>query len=362
MNQLTSGSTDTSATPRSGARLAWLGLAALGAAYAVVRSKTQQAVRENPPAGKFLVADGVRLHYLEQGQGPALILLHGNLTMAADFRLSGLMDTLAQEFRVIAFDRPGYGYSERPRERSENWTPEVQARLLLEAAQQLGVEEFVLLGHSWGAMVAAAMALEAPHRVKGLLLLSGYYYPSMRLDVPGAALPAVPLLGDVMRFTASPLIGRALWPAAVRGAFSPSPVPDSFQRFPVWMALRPSQLRASAAEAALMVPAAARLEPRYAGLTMPLTIMAGEGDRVANQHDNSERLHQQLAHSSLHLLPGMGHMLHHLAQDEIVAELRKLREAADLQPSFAPEAEPELANGEAHDARPAPANGARPGL
>ncbi len=309
-------------------RVAALAFAALGAAYLVVRNKTRQAERDNPPAGQFLTANGVRLHYLERGQGPVLVLLHGNLTMAQDFQLSGLLELLARTHRVIAFDRPGYGYSERPRERAENWTPQSQAHLLAQALQQLDIDQFLLLGHSWGAMVAAAMAMDYPDRVKGLLLLSGYYYPSWRLDVPGAALPAVPVLGDLLRYTSAPLTARLLWPATVKAAFSPSQIPDSFQRFPVWMALRPSQLRACAAEAALMIPAAAQLQKRYAALSMPVTLMAGDGDMVADPQHNSVRLHRELAHSRLRLLPGMGHMLQHLAQDAIAAEAHKLADVA----------------------------------
>jgi pimeloyl-ACP methyl ester carboxylesterase len=322
---------------KSTGRIAWLALAALGAAFAVVRNKTRQVEREHPPAGKFLEVDGVRLHYLEQGQGPVLVLLHGNMTMAEDFRLSGLMDTLSRQYRVIAFDRPGYGYSERPRNQSEDWTPQAQATLFQHALQQLGVEQSLVVAHSWGTLVAVAMGLAYPQLVKGLLLLSGYYYPSVRLDVPVAAMPAVPLIGDAMRFTVSPLVGRLAWPAAIKSAFRPREVPDSFRRFPVWMTLRPSQLRACAAESALMVPAASELQYHYAELTMPVTLMAGEGDAIANPEHNSVRLHRELKHSELRLLPGMGHMLQHLAQDDIAREASHLGELTGILPRTGPD-------------------------
>ncbi|MES2741026.1 MAG: alpha/beta hydrolase [Pseudomonadota bacterium] len=310
-------------------RVAALAVAALGAAFVVVRNKSRQAERDHPPAGQFLMVDGVRLHYLDQGEGPVLVLLHGNITMAEDFKLSGLLDLLACDFRVIAFDRPGYGYSERPRDHA-NWTPQAQARLLDQALGQLGIDACLVLGHSWGAMVAAAMGMDFSQRIKGLLLLSGYYYPSLRPDVPAASMPAIPVLGDLMRYTTSPLAGRLLWPATIKAAFSPSKIPDSFQRFPVWMTLRPSQVRACAAEAGLMVPAAAQLQQRYAELTMPVTLMAGDGDLVTDPESNSTRLHHALAHSRLRLLPGMGHMLQHLAQDEIAAEARSLAASTSL--------------------------------
>ena len=110
---------------RKRAVVAGLGLAA---SYLFVRSKTAQAERDNPPRGKFVEVDGVRLHYLERGSGPALVLLHGNGVYATDFEYSGLIDKLSERYRVIAFDRPGYGYSERPR--TTLWTPDAQARLL----------------------------------------------------------------------------------------------------------------------------------------------------------------------------------------------------------------------------------------
>ncbi|WP_432379890.1 alpha/beta fold hydrolase [Duganella sp. P38] len=307
-----------------------LTLAALAAAYIAVRTQSARAERQHPPTGRFIDVDGVRLHYLEQGAGPALVLLHGNMVMADDFRLSGLIERLAPQYRVIAFDRPGFGYSERPRDIS--WTPDAQATLLHQALRQLGADEYLVLGHSWGTLVALAMGLQEPARVRGLLLLSGYYYPGPRLDVPLAALPAIPVLGDMMRYTVSPLCGRLAWPLTAKGMFSPATVPDSFRREPPWMLLRPRQVRATASEAALMIPGAAALEGRYGQLQMPVGVMAGEGDKVIDPHRHSERLHRMLADSELTLLPGMGHMLPHLAQDDIAEAVDALAERAGLAP------------------------------
>jgi pimeloyl-ACP methyl ester carboxylesterase len=305
-------------------------LATLAASYLVVRNRTRQAEREHPPTGQFLDIDDTRLHYIEQGEGPVLLLLHGNVVTADDFRTSGLMERLAQSYRVIAIDRPGFGYSDRPR--AITWTPDAQAQLLHRAMERLGADEYLVAGHSWGTLVALAMALQQPDRVRGLLLLSGYYYPSLRPDVPLAAMPAIPLLGDVMRYTVSPLMGRLSWPLAAKGMFSPSPVPESFSRESPWMLLRPSQVRAIAAEAALMVPAAAELEQRYAELQMPVLLMAGRDDRVISAEGNSGRLHRALPQSELTLLPGVGHMMQHLAQDEIVDAIDDLAARAGMLP------------------------------
>lgn len=306
-------------------------LATLAASWLTVRNRAAKAERDNPPAGRFIEVEGVRLHYIEQGEGPVLLLLHGTVVTADDFRANGLMEQLSRSFRVIAIDRPGFGYSDRPR--GTSWTPEAQARLMHLALRHLGADEYLVLAHSWGTLVAVHMALQAPDKVRGLLLLSGYYYPSARLDVPLAALPAIPVLGDLMRFTVSPLLGRLAWPLAAKGMFSPSEVTDTFRREDPWMLLRPGQVRATADEASLMVAAAAALERRYGELQMPLLLMAGKNDRVIDPESHSARLHKDVPHSELTLLPDAGHMVQHLAQDEIVAAVDDLAERAGMSSS-----------------------------
>ena len=95
---------------------------ALAASAILNRVLAKMAERRNPPIGRFIVVDGVRLHYVERGKGRPLVLIHGNGTMIQDFDSSGLVDAAAKTYRVIAFDRPGFGYSDRPR--STIWTPE----------------------------------------------------------------------------------------------------------------------------------------------------------------------------------------------------------------------------------------------
>jgi pimeloyl-ACP methyl ester carboxylesterase len=301
--------------------------ASLAAAALVTRRRTRQAERENPPVGRFVYVDGVRLHYVERGTGQPLVLLHGNGSMIQDFETSGLIDMAAKNYRVIVFDRPGFGYSDRPR--STVWTPQAQAELLHHALRLLDVEQPVVVGHSWGTLVAVALALEFPHYVKSLVLLSGYYYPTPRVGVMPLSIPAIPVIGDLLRYTVSPLLSRLLWPVIRRQIFGPAPVPAHFSGFPVWMALRPSQLRASAAETALMIPAAFALRHRYHELTMPMVIMAGTDDRLINANKQSAHLHHDVPDSRLHLTPGAGHMVHQLAPDDVMAAIDEAARATE---------------------------------
>ena len=90
----------------------------------VNRHFAKKAERDNPAAGRFLDVNGVRLHYVERGLGDPLVLLHGNGSMIEDFQSSGLIDLAAKQFKVIVFDRPGFGHSDRPR--NVIWTPDAQ--------------------------------------------------------------------------------------------------------------------------------------------------------------------------------------------------------------------------------------------
>jgi pimeloyl-ACP methyl ester carboxylesterase len=307
------------ATPHPVAVGAAVVVAALAISALVNRFVAKKAERNNPPTGKFVEVEGVRLHYIERGEGESLVLLHGNGSMIEDFSSSGLVDKAARRYRVIVFDRPGFGHSERPRRTI--WTPEAQADLICKALRQIGVSRAIVLGHSWGASVAAALALKHPEMVAGVILASGYYYPTVRGDAVFLSGPAVPGIGDILSHTFSPILGRLMWPFVMRKIFGPSPVPKKFDGFPKEMALRPSQVRASAAESALMIPGAFALRKDYARLKMPVAIIAGEEDRLIDIDQQSARLHHEVTQSTLRRVPGVGHMVHQSATDLVMAAI-----------------------------------------
>ncbi|AWB23241.1 alpha/beta hydrolase [Methylobacterium currus] len=299
-------------------------VAALGASALYTAAMTRRAERQTPPIGAFITVDGVRLHYLERGQGEPLVLIHGNGTLIQDFLVSGIVDDLAKRHRVIIIDRPGYGYSDRPR---GLWTPRAHATLFQKALQQLGVTQAVVLGHSWGALVAVALALQAPRLVRSLVLASGYYYPTLRADVILASPVAIPGIGDLMRYTVSPLAGRFMLAAMIKGLFAPAAIPERFERtFPKAMMLRPLQLRASAEDAAMMTPVTVELQRHYRDLKLPVVIITGGDDQIADVDRQSRRLHHDLPGSELVVVPGMGHMIHHLAPEQVIAAVERASE------------------------------------
>jgi pimeloyl-ACP methyl ester carboxylesterase len=294
----------------------------MAAAAVFNRASARRAEAITPPEGDFIKVDNVRLHYVDRGDGPVVVLLHGNGVLLQDFEASGVLELAARSHRVIAFDRPGFGYSDRPRSRV--WTPLEQGRLITQALKQLGIERAVVVGHSWGTLVAVAMALEEPAFVKGLVLLSGYYYGTARPDVLPMSAPAIPLVGDLMAHTISPLAGRLMTPGALKASFHPAPIPDKFKLFPMQMTLRPSQIRATAADTAMMVPAAVELSMRYGEINVPVIAFAGEGDLIAHKDKHSERLIAELTNGEIRVIPRQGHLFHYAVPEEVVDAINEV--------------------------------------
>ena len=117
--------------------------------------------------------------------------------------------------------------------------------------------------------MALAWALQAPQEVAGLVLVSGYYYPSTRLDAALVTPAAVPVLGDLLNHTVSPPLTHMTLPGTLRTMFAPRRVPDRFRdAFPKGLIPRPKQIRAMSQEGAIMVPAAAALRRHYGGVQL----------------------------------------------------------------------------------------------
>ncbi|WP_407154830.1 alpha/beta fold hydrolase [Bradyrhizobium sp. STM 3557] len=296
------------------------------------------AERKNPPIGVFIECDGVRLHYIERGDAtaPCVVLFHGNGTMIQDLILSGLVDRLAYHYRVVCFDRPGFGYSRRPRTRI--WTATTQAALFAKALDQLGVRNPVVLGHSWGTLVAIALALRSDCVVSGLVLASGYYFPTFRMDFWLMSSPAVPLVGDLMRYTISPIVSWAIMPKLIRTLFAPRAVPPEFNdEFPISLSLRPKQLRAAAEESAFLIPVVAQLHLQYPCIRCPVRIVHGKDDRLI-EADQSRRLHEALPRSLIDLVEDAGHMVTYVDTAGIADAVAVLALAAPTSPELGREA------------------------
>ena len=145
----------------------------------MMRAAHTTEVEARVPQGEFVRADGVPVHYVRSGSGPPVIYIHGAKSSVYDFTMS-IADEVAERYTAVAFDRPGAGFSGRPA--SDGGSPQAQAAVLRAAAGVLGLERPILLGHSFGAAVALAWALDAQDEVSAVVTLGGYVLPDNRLD------------------------------------------------------------------------------------------------------------------------------------------------------------------------------------
>lgn len=145
----------------------------------------------------YVVVDGTRIRYVEAGQGPPVVLLHG--LGASIYSWRGVIGPVAAAgFHVVAFDNRGFGGSDKP---ATGYRASELATLTVHFLDSLGLSDVVLVGHSMGGEIAALAALRAPGRVRGLVLVDAAGF--------GTHLPFI------ARIARAPLIGRVL--AGLRG-------------------------------------------------------------------------------------------------------------------------------------------------
>lgn len=296
------------------------GGAALFGAALYQKKQSAAAEQAHPPIGRFIEVDGSRVHYVDVGSGPPVVLLHGVGSTLEDWFVCGLVDELTPHHRVIALDRPGYGYSARSRR--IGWTPERQARILARMLHRLGAHDALVVGHSWGVLPALALTVQHRGFVRALVLLGGVFYPGAPVAGFGRHVPSVPVLGPLARLTLAPALARAAMPRLVDAVFEPQPPTPRFRaQFPSALATRSGQLRASADDLAMTDDATRRLSRHYPRLDRPLTVVAGSGDAIFDPDRQSRRFADASPHARLIIVPGAGHMVHHSATARIAAAI-----------------------------------------
>ena len=264
--------------------------------------------------------DGGRLAYVEAGRGPPVLLIHGALTNLDDM-LAGPFDTLAAEHRVIAFDRPGHGESTRLR--LADASPWRQAEIIREAAAALGVERPVVVGHSFGGAVALAYAMRFPDETAAVVALAPIVWPEPRLELAVFGPRASPGSGDLLSQGASATSDKVALPLFWRAMFLPQSMPARFEReFSFELAGAPLTATATGEDSVAIVTALWRSVLGYRSCRTPVRILGGDSDLVINNRMHGAALAQILPFGQFESLPGLGHMIHHFAQDRVLEAVR----------------------------------------
>lgn len=262
-----------------------------------------QAEVRYPPQGQFIFVKGSQLHYVSKGTGRPVVLIHGDGGSTYDWTLS-TFNRVARKYQAIAFDRPGFGYSERP---LDSASPSVQAHFIHAAVKELSTEKPVLVGHSRGGIIAAAYALHYPEDVAGVVTLgAGFFYKDRWAPLPNNLL-LLPVLGDVLANTVSVPFGRTFVEAGLQQAFSPEQsTPADYLNVFVALLLRPRQIKALVDDQANAAKDMKRIIPRYGEIEVPFIIVNGQRD-ASVPIDHARKFAQILPNDELIELPNAGH-------------------------------------------------------
>lgn len=297
--------------------------------------RERAAVASHPPIGQLLDVDGVSVHAWVAGDGPDLVLIHGASGNLRDFTLS-LTDQLTDRYRVIVFDRPGLGYTDRLPGTAGAWnaaseSPQAQAAVLQKAADQLGVQNPIVLGHSYGGAVALAWGLSRPDDTAALALIAAVSQPW-----PGG-------LGWLYQVTGSawggalaiPVITAFLPQSYVEGSidaiFAPQPAPDAYGDYiGTGLTLRRFSTRANGQQVNSLRPHIVDMAAQYDRLTMPIELVHGDADTIVPAHIHAQVFAANVASANLTLLEGIGHMPQHVDPASTIAAIDRAAARAGL--------------------------------
>ena len=309
------------------AALIFLTLAACCLAVAARIITRQSALEaEFPPQGQVLMVNGKRVHAIVQGVGPNLVLIHGASGNALDM-IAALGPDLVQSHRVIAFDRPGLGYSDPLADQSLK----AQALHLAEAARQLEVQAPLVVGQSYGGSVALAWALDAQPRPRGLVLISA---PSMpwpgKLDLSYRAADTWAGRAVLLPLAAA-LLPQSYITAAVKTVFAPDTPPPAYAKtISAALILRLPSLRANMAQVNALRAQLVAMQPRYTHLSLPMELLHGTADTIVPIAVHSIPFVQQVASARLQVIDGAGHMPHYSHRGEVLAAIARAEARAAL--------------------------------
>ncbi|MFQ6548057.1 alpha/beta fold hydrolase [Aestuariibius sp. 2305UL40-4] len=290
-----------------------------------------------PPGGDLIdVGNGRNVHAFVTGEGPDLILIHGASGNTRDFtfRFTGRM---GENYRTIVLDRPGLGWSDRADAAYEDpfnpnaETPREQARMLKAAADKLGVQNPIILGHSYGAAVALAWALEFPDHPAGLVIVSGATEPwpgelGALYRINGTALGGATLPPLVTAYAP-----RTLLPSIVERIFAPQAVPEGYRDYVgAGLSIRRSAIRANGRQVAQLKRDVTEMAPNYAAIDMPVEIVHGAEDPIVPPDIHALPLFLRIEGATLQILDGIGHMPHHVAPEAVEAAIDRAADRAGL--------------------------------
>jgi pimeloyl-ACP methyl ester carboxylesterase len=303
---------------------ALLAVAAVLAPYALrTRRIAAEAERLVPAAGRFVTIGRNRIHYVEKGEGPPILFIHGLGANLHHFR-HPLFEAFGAGYRLIALDRPGSGYSVRATGATAR-LPE-QAAVIADFIEALGLGKVLLVGHSLGGAVALATALDHPGRVAGLVLLSPLTHVEAEIRPEFQSLYIRSRLKRwLLAHTLAVPKSLEMAPKTLAFVFGPQEWPADYPVVGGGMAgLRPSHIYATASDVVAIEQDLERLQNRYGEIAMPAGLLFGVADRVLDYRFHGLPMRDKIEGLEIEIVDGVGHMPQYAVTDEVVAFIRRI--------------------------------------
>ena len=295
----------------------------LGLPYAYTQITINEIENKYPPLGNYKKINNLNIHYTDIGAGPLVVLLHSQPANERQFYL--LKEQLKKNYRVISIDRPGMGYSEGPKEKTEIRLS-LQAKIISKLIKDITQEKPLVVGHSYGGALALAYALNNEDDIKGLILVNtaSHAWPSDKVWLPFKIISS-PLIGNIFANTYAMIYGKSTIEQSANDNF-PNNLPSKnyMENVAGELTLRPQNLRSYAFDAINLRNALKEQSKKYHKIKLPITIIAGSNDRVTPNKIHSFQLHQEIKHSSLIKVDGVEHSIPELKPGVIEEEIRKM--------------------------------------
>ena len=299
-------------------------------ALAILALITQAGVvilqRVYPAQGRFVEVAGARLNILDLGPpdaaGPPVVMIHGASSNLEAMRRP-LGERLAENHRVILIDRPGHGWSTRAH--LDQSSPAVQARMIAESIEKLGLGPAVVVVHSWSGALGALLALDHPERVAGLVMLAPVAYPWRGGVGWYNRVIATPVIGPLLAYTITLPLGYFLAGRGARGVFLPQLMPQDFvANTATLLLLRPREFLANARDLVKLKTAVTEQAPRYGDIRVPTLVISGELDKTVTTNIHSRPFAKAAHDVKLIVLPNVGHMIQNAAPDLVIQEIESM--------------------------------------
>ena len=277
--------------------------------------------RAVPPIGRFVEVGGARLHYVDRGAGPPVVMIHG---IAGNLRhyTHTILDEIAKTNRAIAIDRPGCGYSGMPRG-ADNST-QTQAAIVQMALDRLGVVDPLIVGHSLGGSVALAHALLYPDKARGYVLIAPLAAPPEMKPPFDRWYITSRLRQRLIAWTIGIPLAIKYGPALTDFVFAPQSPPKDFGTASgALLGLRPKAIINNFRDAVAAPITAEEIYTRYAEIDAPVHCLFGIDDQVLDAELNLAPLAAMRA-AEIQLIDGAGHMLMHVEPASVTAAVRQM--------------------------------------